>query len=493
MTDILTSIHGNRIGLGPNNELIIAGQTYSLAELTVIDGITSGTVTASKAVVVDANKDIGDFRNLDAVNFDAGASGTAGSVDVFPATAAKGKIQIVAANSAGDTTTTITNASQAAARIYTVPDAGTDASFVMTAGNQSLGGTKTFSAAPVVAIDDATNNAVTDLLTLTHTTSGSPSPGIGAGISFQVEDAGGAEEQASIDAVVTVVTDGQEDVDMVFSTNVAGTVKQMARIVADETLAGGAKLFQLGSDANDVSLDIHPATTNKGTLRISAADSAGDTVTTITNASQAGARTYTIPDAGGNASFAMSAGTNSFTGRQTTTDGVGSGTARVIGGRCTANVSTTDTVTAAASNNSFMAFAQNYSIPANTLKQGSVVKAKALVVVNDASGADTLTVEMRIDTTTLIATTAVDPGATTDLHLLEFELVSRADPGAAVALVGGGRWITNTGGTMAHGTGLLPSTNKATNGALIVDVRAKWSSNTANTSARLEMLNIEIV
>ena len=53
----------------------IAG--LSATETAVLDGVTAGTVTASKAVVVDANKDIGDFRNLDAVNIDAGASGSA--------------------------------------------------------------------------------------------------------------------------------------------------------------------------------------------------------------------------------------------------------------------------------------------------------------------------------------------------------------------------------------------------------------------------------
>jgi hypothetical protein len=187
------------------------------------------------------------------------------------------------------------------------------------------------------------------------------------------------------------------------------------------------------------------------------------------------------------------AGGTDFTGRVTTTDGVASGTARVVGGRATANVSSTDTVTAADSNNSFVAFASAYSIPANTLKAGTVLRAKALVVVNDASGTDTLTVEMRIGGTTLVATSAVNPGATTDAHVLDFELVSRAVPGAAVSLVGTGTWLTDTGGTIATAPALLAPTNFATNGALTLDVRAKWSSNTASTSARLEMLNVEII
>lgn len=56
-------------------------------------------------------------------DLDVGSSGTAGTIDVFPSTASKGKLQIAPADNAGDTTTTLTNASQAAARTYTIPDA----------------------------------------------------------------------------------------------------------------------------------------------------------------------------------------------------------------------------------------------------------------------------------------------------------------------------------------------------------------------------------
>lgn len=129
----------------------VNGSDYTATELNTAlgggDPGTAGTVTASKSVIVDSNKDIAIFRNLSAVNLDAGASGTVGTVDIFPTTASKGKIQIAAADSAGNTTTTITNASQAAARTYTIPDAGANASFVMTAGAQTIAGSKTFTSA----------------------------------------------------------------------------------------------------------------------------------------------------------------------------------------------------------------------------------------------------------------------------------------------------------------------------------------------------------
>jgi len=113
------------------------GTELTGAEIVLLDGLTAGTVTASKAVVVDASKNVGDFAALDAVDVDAGSSGVAGTVDVFPATAARGKLAITAANSAGNTTTTIVNASQAGAVTYTIPDAGAAASFVLSTGTST--------------------------------------------------------------------------------------------------------------------------------------------------------------------------------------------------------------------------------------------------------------------------------------------------------------------------------------------------------------------
>lgn len=100
------------------------------AELALLDGVTAGTVAASKVVIVDSNKDAGDFRNLDAVNIDAGASGTAGSVDVFPATASKGKLAITCENQTGNTTVTLKPATMGQATVVTIPDPGAAASYV---------------------------------------------------------------------------------------------------------------------------------------------------------------------------------------------------------------------------------------------------------------------------------------------------------------------------------------------------------------------------
>ena len=150
------------------------GTELTGSEITVLDSVTAGTVTASKALVVDSNKDLSALRNLTLTNVDAGASGTAGSVDVFPSTASKGKVSLTAADSAGDTTTTLVNASQAGARTYTIPDAGASASFVMTEGTQTVNGAKTFGGAAVFSSTVSATGAIT------------PTGGVAAGGGFSV-------------------------------------------------------------------------------------------------------------------------------------------------------------------------------------------------------------------------------------------------------------------------------------------------------------------
>lgn len=136
-------------------------------EIAFLDGVTEGVVTASKAVVVDSNKDVGDLRNLDCTNLDAGLSGTAGTVDVFPSTAAMGKTAYTAADNAGDTTTTIVNGSMAAARTLTYDDPGGAADFAFTDYQVSLtantdGGAASTISAGVQSVVMAANNTDTD-------------------------------------------------------------------------------------------------------------------------------------------------------------------------------------------------------------------------------------------------------------------------------------------------------------------------------------------
>ncbi|HEX9779634.1 MAG TPA: hypothetical protein VGB20_00285 [bacterium] len=85
--------------------------------------------------------------------------------------------------------------------------------------------------------DNSTADAVVDLFTLTKDTTGTAAAGIGAGFSFHIEDAGGSEEQGSIDVSMTTVTDASEDADMIFSLNRAGTITEVMRLDGSEKAA----------------------------------------------------------------------------------------------------------------------------------------------------------------------------------------------------------------------------------------------------------------
>ena len=60
-----------------------SGAVINEAELEAIDGVTAGTVAASKAVVVDSNKDIASFRNVTLTGeLDAGSLDVSGDADI---------------------------------------------------------------------------------------------------------------------------------------------------------------------------------------------------------------------------------------------------------------------------------------------------------------------------------------------------------------------------------------------------------------------------
>jgi hypothetical protein len=94
------------------------------------------------------------------------------------------------------------------------------------------------------------------------------------------------------------------------------------RIQPGSVIQFNAKTSGIWESNSDVSFTLNAPTSAKGQLEIKAADSAGNTVTTIVNASQAAARTYTIPDAGASASFAMTQGAQTLSGAQTFAGGV---------------------------------------------------------------------------------------------------------------------------------------------------------------------------
>jgi len=100
-----TSVHIPDPG-GATSYVMQSTAANTLAENDVLHSVTAGTVAVSKAVVVDANKDITTFRNLTATNLIAGASGTAGTIKAYPTTGSKGYFAIGVTDQTGNTAVT---------------------------------------------------------------------------------------------------------------------------------------------------------------------------------------------------------------------------------------------------------------------------------------------------------------------------------------------------------------------------------------------------
>lgn len=97
-------------------------------------------------------------------------------------------------------------------------DALQDSGVLLDASN-NMSGVRTL----LVTINDASNNTVTNPLSLTHTTTGTPGAGIGVGLSFSVEtSANNTELGATIEAVATDAGAGTEDFSVVLKTMTGG-------------------------------------------------------------------------------------------------------------------------------------------------------------------------------------------------------------------------------------------------------------------------------
>ncbi len=175
--------------IGTSHSLVSPANSTNVVLPTTLNHIatytnTVGTLSEDPATAISAG------------NIQAGLSGTAGALISFPTTAATGSLKVVAASSAGDFITTITNASQAAARTYTIPDAGASSSFLLT--NSS--GTQTI----------ATGNLALTVGTLTLGSSGHASsltifPGTAANGSFIISPVNNAGNHTTTLSSVTAL------------------------------------------------------------------------------------------------------------------------------------------------------------------------------------------------------------------------------------------------------------------------------------------------
>lgn len=175
----------------------------------------------------------------------------------------------------------------------------------------------------------------------------------------------------------------------------------------------------------------------------------------------------------------LSAVAAAFTGRVTTTDGVGSGTARVVGG--VASVATT-AGTLGPTGGTAETTLQSYTIPANTLKAGTVLRVVATTRCTAETGTTTFTGKLKLGSTALVTMGAFDLAAG-DYQRIELEIVSRAAPSGSAAVVVTGTALGLAAGAAVSNAIVLAPANYATNGALVLALTGQMSASDANAVA----------
>ena len=124
----------------------------------------------------------------------------------------------------------------------------------------SSGGVVTFSQAPVVNVENATTNAVTDVLTLRTQSTGTPAVGIGAGMLFSTETAAGTlETGGAIRIVTTGLTPTDEEIDLVFYSMRNGSLTEAFRYDSD-----GDTLDVTGTVTADENITIDTSSSGNG-------------------------------------------------------------------------------------------------------------------------------------------------------------------------------------------------------------------------------------
>lgn len=190
--------------------------------------------------------------------------------------------------------------------------------------------------------------------------------------------------------------------------------------------------------------------------------------------------------------FTSSTSSNAFTQRVTTTDGVSSGTARVVGGLAFSNTVASTAVTGSTATEQL--FDVGYTIPANTLKAGTVVKYRAQGIATGTTSTDTVAYKLYIGGsggTALLSAAATD-AANNDTFQMEGTLVCRTAGTTGTFVATGTLKVSSAEGTMTVKDDIQASTTINTQANQAIAVTATWSVANATNTCRLDILTVEI-
>jgi len=228
-------------------EVAVSGQATLAATgaLTVpLLSATLGVVTASKAVLVDASKDVSAFHTVGCVNLDCGSAvgaGVGGRLRIYSATTAKGRMQLDYVDGGADNSLLITN--------DTISGSDKTATFTNTSGK-------------IVVSTAALTCAQVDVLASVAPGTAAASKALVLGLSKEI-------------ATITTLT----------ATTINNTTLNSVSIGAGSAAGGTAG-----------SVNIFPVAAAAGKLAVTSAGSTGDFSITLTTAlNDTSAKTVTIP------------------------------------------------------------------------------------------------------------------------------------------------------------------------------------------------------
>ena len=136
-------------------------------------------------------------------------------------------------------------------------------------------------------------------------------------------------------------------------------------------------------------------------------------------------------------------------------------------------------------------FDTNFTIPANTLKAGDVLRVRAQAIATATNSTDTLNLKLKLGSTAVLATGAVDV-ANNDVGYIEADVVIRTI-GASGTLVATGVTALGVEGTVTAKPGKLASTTIDTTAATACAISATWSVASASNSCRLDVFDVQLL
>lgn len=151
--------------------------------------------------------------------------------------------------------------------------------------------------------------------------------------------------------------------------------------------------------------------------------------------------------------------------------------------------------TAVTATSSETAFDTNYTIPANSLRAGSVIKVRFQGIATATNSTDTLTIKLYIGglTGTAIFTSSATDATNNDIFAGEGIIVIRTI-GSSGTFVASGSYtkVEGASGTASRVDFVTASTAIDTTTSKLVTASATWSTNSGSNSCRMDIFAVEV-